>query len=281
MQIIVNGEQIPNDVFQHELQTMQQQNPGIPEEIASEQVQQRIIEWTLIRQNAKKEDIPVWTGEIDAEFEKLCQAHGGKQAFFQRFGMTDKDEGRVKGDIELNLKTQRFLDLVSKDVAEPAEEAIQQFYEENKMHFIKPEQAHVVHIVKHPKTEQEAEKASTELREVRQQLLDGADFMEVASKVSECTDTSPDLGLFTKGQMSPAFEFVVFSMNVGEISPVFQTQFGLHIATVLEKKPASQLELAECCDDIKERLFQGLKNDAIAAWVNTQKADASVEITED
>lgn len=281
MEIIVNGETLPKEVYEHEVQNIKQQNPGIPDEIASEQVKQRLIEWTLIRQAAQEKDLPVWGGEIDAEFEKLCQQHGGKEAFFKRFGMTGSDEGRVKKDIETNLKTQRFLDFVAKDVAEPTDEAVHAHYEANRDKFIKPEQVHVMHIVKQPKDEHSAEVAALQLREVRQKLLAGADFLDTAAKASDCKDQPADLGPIMKGQMAPAFEFIVFSMNVGEISPVFQTQFGLHIATVLSKKPASQMELSECSADIKGHLLQGQKNEVIAAWVNDHKAAATIVVNND
>ncbi len=281
MQINVNGEIIPNEVFQAELQNATQANQGANPEDVKQLTLHRIVEWTLIRQEAKKQDIPVWGPEVDAEYDKLCQAHGGKDAFFQRFGMTGKDEGRVKEDIEMNLKTQRFLDLVAKDVEKATDEAISDFYEANKQFYIKPEQAHVQHIVKHPKNEQEAEAATEALRALRVQLLDGADFMEVANAHSECNDSSPDLGFFMKGQMTPPFECVVFSMNVGEISPVFQTQFGLHIAKVLAKLPASQAELNECREDIENRLFQAARNKCIGEWVAGVRANAKVEISED
>ena len=126
--------------------------------------------------------------------------------------MTGKDEVRVKADIEMNLKTQRFLDLVAKDVEKATEEQISDFYEANKQYYIKPEQAHVQHIVKHPKNEQEAEAATEKLRELRIQLLETkVDFMEMANAHSECNDESPDLGFFMKGQMTPPFECVVFN----------------------------------------------------------------------
>lgn len=280
MKITVNGETIPAEVYQHELQNLKKNNPGIPDEMATEQVQKHIIEWVIIRQAALKANPAIGSGEIDAEFNKLCQTHGGKDAFFSRFGMTDKDEVRVKNDIEQNLKTQRFIDQLTEDAAVPTEAGITEFYEQNRSHFIKPEQVHALHIVKQPKNEQDAIKLEQELREARQKLLAGADFLDLAAKVSDAGDHPADLGLFTRGQMTPAFEFVVFSMNVGEVSPVFQTQFGLHIAKVLDKKEPSQLSLDECKDEIRGRLIQGYKNTIIGNWVKEQRETADIAVQE-
>jgi len=49
------------------------------------------------------------------------------------------------------------------------------------------------------------------------------------------------LGEFTRGQMVPEFERVVFSIPIGEVSPVFETPFGFHIVLV-EKRVANKAE---------------------------------------
>jgi len=79
--------------------------------------------------------------------------------------------------------------------------------------------------------------------------------------------------------MAPEFEVVVFSMKVGEISPIFQTSFGLHIATVLAREASRQSTLDECREQIAEMLHHDLKNDVIGQWVDEQKKTASVTVT--
>ena len=39
-----------------------------------------------------------------------------------------------------------------------------------------------------------------------------------------------------KGQLEKKFESVIFSLSVGEISNVFKTDFGFHIAKLLDRK---------------------------------------------
>lgn len=74
------------------------------------------------------------------------------------------------------------------------------------------------------KTEEEAAK-------LREEILAGKDFAEVAAQVSMCPSgrDGGDLGFFGKGQMVKEFEDACFSMEVGEVSNPIKTQFGYHL----------------------------------------------------
>ena len=74
------------------------------------------------------------------------------------------------------------------------------------------------------KTEEDAAK-------LREEILAGKDFAEVAAQVSMCPSgrDGGDLGFFGKGQMVKEFEDACFSMEVGEVSNPIKTQFGYHL----------------------------------------------------
>ena len=80
------------------------------------------------------------------------------------------------------------------------------------------------------------------------------------------------------GEMVPAFEDVVFGLAPGQVSDVFQSQFGFHIAKVFEKRPAGQMELAEVREGIRERLLERARNEAIGAVVDELKKTAKIEV---
>ncbi|MFA7171824.1 MAG: peptidylprolyl isomerase [Kiritimatiellia bacterium] len=74
---------------------------------------------------------------------------------------------------------------------------------------------------------------------IRQQLLDGANFEELAAKYSACPSAkkSGDLGEFERGKMHKTFEDAAFSQEVGAIGPVIQTPYGYHIVKVSSHTP--------------------------------------------
>ena len=82
------------------------------------------------------------------------------------------------------------------------------------------------------------------------------------------------------GKMVEAFDVIVFSLRPGEISPVFQTEFGYHIATVYDRKAPEKKPLADVQDDIKKGLHYDRKNDYIGEWVDGQKKTAEIKVKE-
>jgi len=78
------------------------------------------------------------------------------------------------------------------------------------------------------------------LEAIRKQIVDGANFEDVARTVSECPSAKKggDLGELTRGKMLKAFEDVAFKQEVGTVSPVFLTRFGYHILKVTAHSPA-------------------------------------------
>ncbi len=73
--------------------------------------------------------------------------------------------------------------------------------------------------------------------ELKQQIVDGKDFAEVAKANSSCPSGAQggDLGSFGPGQMVPEFDKVVFSAPVNEVQGPVKTQFGYHLLEVTSR----------------------------------------------
>lgn len=73
--------------------------------------------------------------------------------------------------------------------------------------------------------------------ELKQQIIDGADFAEMAQQHSNCPSgkSGGDLGQFGPGMMVPEFDKVVFSADVGSVEGPVKTQFGYHLVEVTSR----------------------------------------------
>lgn len=81
-------------------------------------------------------------------------------------------------------------------------------------------------------------KTEEEAKSLREEILNGKSFEDVAAEVSLCPSgaNGGDLGFFGKGVMVKEFEDAAFSMNVGDLSEPIQTQFGWHLLYLTDKK---------------------------------------------
>nr|WP_319948496.1 peptidylprolyl isomerase [uncultured Shimia sp.] len=108
---------------------------------------------------------------------------------------------------------------------------------------------------------------------IRQDILGGADFAEMAKAKS----TGPSgasggvLGWFGKGEMVPQFEDAVASMTIGDVSEPVQTEFGWHLIILNDTRVQSAPALAE----VSQELTAVIQENAIDAHIAglTEKAD--------
>ena len=75
-----------------------------------------------------------------------------------------------------------------------------------------------------------------EVKQLREEILGGVEFADVAKRVSKCPSGKEggDLGFFGPGRMVKEFDEAAFSLPVGELSEPIKTQFGWHL--LIQKK---------------------------------------------
>src|SRR5215471_16454199 len=144
------------------------------------------------------------------------------------------------------------------------DDELRQYYEQHKDEYTLPERAKAQHILfkTQGKTPEEIEKIKEKARGVLERAKKGEDFSSLAKQYSEDSTAAAggDLGDFGHGQMVPEFEKAAFSLGVGAISDLVQTQFGFHIIKVNGKQDARERP----SDEMKE---------AIGPIVETRKAE--------
>lgn len=279
MKITINGETLAAEAFEREVENQRQRNPHEKPERLRQLAKESMIDWAIIRQEANKSALMVPPVLVENEYARLLQQHGGEKNFARQFGLKKHDLPKVKADVEQNIKINQFLRNLTRQLPEPTEAEIEEFFQINPERFTEPEQVHAAQIL----MRQNPAKPLVAYREmvtIRSQLLEGKNFAEIDAEHSSCEDQGGDLGWFAPGKMVQGFDVVVFSMNVGEISPVFMTEFGFHIVTVYEKKPAQLKPLEAVRDEIIEQFKTDRGDDYIAAWVDERKAAAGVQVEE-
>ncbi|KUG24311.1 hypothetical protein ASZ90_005862 [hydrocarbon metagenome] len=187
-------------------------------------------------------------------------------------------------DIMLGIKVEKFMNKEIGDKAKPSQKEISKFYNENKDKlFVSPESARVRHIlvsVNKDDSEKIKTEKKNEIENLRKQLLNGGDFVELARKNSDCPskEAGGDLNYINKGQMVKEFEDAVFSQERNVIGPVVTTEFGYHIIQVLDRKPAKTIALVEVKDRISAFLEQQNRSKVFADVLKKLQQNAKITV---
>ena len=237
---------------------------------------ENVIARVLLAQHAEEAVAAPSAGEVDTAFEQVKLEHGGEAAFYAAIGATVDQSDLVRRDLGLNLRIDRLIQQIDGE-EEATEEELRRFYEENLSSFMKPEEVRASHISKSPPRNEEREGTYEVFREVRRQLLAGADFDELARKHSDRGSDLIDLGFFKKGDLPQEFELVAFSMNVGEISPVFGSAVGFHLVKVTGHRPATPKAFEEVREEVKQLFVAQRRQGKVRELVERLKAKAMIE----
>ena len=134
---------------------------------------------------------------------------------------------------------------------------VQRHYEDNQQQYSTPEQVRASHILfKIDGKDEAAVKAQAEkvLAEVKKP---GADFAKLANQYTEeevGKTRGGDLDFFGRGRMAKEFEDAAYALEVGQISDVVKSPFGLHIIKLTDKKAATTRSLDEVRAQIEDQI---------------------------
>ncbi|MEJ2701583.1 MAG: peptidylprolyl isomerase [Sedimentisphaerales bacterium] len=283
MTIVVNGEKVEDAAIRQEVVRLRpeyervfvDQDPKERETQLFDWSKENVIERVLISQDAQKNGGEIPPDQIASAFARLKEQYADEAQLYKDFDA--EDDEKIKKDIEMQMRVERTLQRVCDDVPKPSNEAIQEFYDKNKEQYRTGERVRVAHIVKYVNWQTDEETAYREISEAHEELTNGASFEAVVDKYTDCADSGGDLGFVSPGQMVEEFEDVVFNLGEGQISDVFRSRFGFHIAKVYTRQPAAVPPLEEVKERVTEDVKEQMRSQAIDAFIDQLRSKATIE----
>ncbi|MEO8594143.1 MAG: peptidylprolyl isomerase [Candidatus Solibacter sp.] len=263
MPLTVNGEEITDaELRSEEAHLRPQLRRAYPRE-SQEAVEARIVLWArdnaiervLLRQEAMADPEPLADGALEAA--------------------SQRNQSLSPEQLEAQLRIERLTSRLTAKLAPPRPKEISEYYRRHPAEFLSPPMVRAAHILKKLDEQADPEAVLQQMQAIQAELEQGADFAEVAARVSD--DSMSDLGFFGRGQMVPEFESVAFALRPGQSSGIIRTQFGYHILTVIAHRPAGRRTFDEVKDAIAHHLFDQKKRRRIEQHLDTLRAKADIQ----
>ncbi len=225
-----------------------------------------MVDDLLLRQFLRKNGPKVEPAEIDAQLkafaEKLKQEGKSLADFYKETGQT---ESQVKESWTTAMQLTGYVK------SNTTEEQLKAYFNANKDHFdrVEVKVRHVVLRAGKNATPVERAAAKEKLEAIRVELAAGKlDFATASKKHSHCPSgpTGGDIGtLYRKGGLvDEAFAKAAFALKPGELSGVVETDFGLHILQVTDRKPGTPSTYDKAATDVLDTYTDDFRAELIA-----------------
>lgn len=222
---------------------------------------QDLVDRTIMRQEAIRLRLMPTEAETAATLAELAPKYDGTEGC-----RADAANEESREDIRSRLLVDRLLARWFEGIRQPKSTETREFYTRNQAEFAAPEMIAASHIVRQPKEGETPDDVACValLEKLREEILAGADFAEVAGRVSDCPERGGDLGYFPRGVMVEDFEEIAFATPVGEISKPFRTQFGWHIVKVRDRRAEGVQPFEQVAGEIAQRIYREKQEREIA-----------------
>ncbi len=239
----VNGEVIPLEEFDAELARYQAAQTAlgntIADDVARETVLNDMIDQTLLAQGAAEAGYQLTDAELDARIADLAADVGGEAALSTWQASHGYTSESFRSSLKRAAEAAWMRDNILANLSGTAE------------------QVHAQQILLY-----NLETA----QKVADQLATGADFGDLASAYDP--KTNGDLGWFPRGYLlEPAIEDAAFSLGIGQVSDIIETEVGFHIITVLEKEERA----------LAPDALLSLQEKALLDWLQTKREASTIE----
>jgi parvulin-like peptidyl-prolyl isomerase len=243
-----------------------------------------LIEQELIIQAAAARGIEVSADEIDAAWADLSEPFDSKQQFLLRLDTEGYTEDSYREHLQRMIAAKKYLDDIRIEAVQVSDAELERYYRDNEYRLTLPEEVRVRHILLSwkPLGKPDDRKALFEqIEAILEKARAGEDFAQLAAEYSDDSSRlhGGDVGFFRRGQMVSPFEAAAFALQQpGDISDIVETNYGLHIIRLEERKPAHLVPL----DEIREKLRAHISEEKVAKAETEEKArlraDAEIEI---
>jgi peptidyl-prolyl cis-trans isomerase SurA len=210
-------------------------------------VWQDVLFNSLLIHSAGVDSIIVEDQEVDQEIDRrmqyfMMQMRGSDEEFQKYFGKTQLEfKQEIRPVVKNNIMARKMRDKITSDVTISPKE-VSNYYKtipKDSLPIIEEQYKVSEIVIKPTANEMEKKRVLENIKEIRQQIINGKDMGLMAlihSQDPGSASNKGELGFISRDQLVPEFSAVAFNLQPGELSEVVETDFGYHIIQMIERK---------------------------------------------
>lgn len=259
-------------------------------------VLESLISERLMVTKAVEDSIVVMDEEInqslDFMMQNLTQTYGSEKRIEDIYGMS---VARIRKNYREEVRKQLLVERLQQQKFQSVKcshREVEEFFASYRDSIPKISAAvELAHIVKHIQPSADTkEEVKSLARKVRDSILKGVDFVELAKRHSGDPGSAAaggDLGWIDKGKLVAEYERAAYSLQTGETSQPIETPFGFHLIQTLDKRKDAvqtrhilfklggsgddQKRAAKVLEELKVRAEKGEKFEDLAKMYSDEK----------
>jgi parvulin-like peptidyl-prolyl isomerase len=238
-----------------------------------------IAQRKLLFAAAKKAKTILPPSELDQALQAQYGRAGGEEAFRKALEGAGVSIDHVKTNIEDSLLINKFLEGIAQAGPKITEEELRKAFAAETAVDKTASVRHIL-LLTQGKTEAEKAEARTKIEGLLARAKSGEDFAALAKEFSEDPGSKDNGGLyedFGRGIMVKPFEDAAFSVPVGEISGVVETNFGYHILQVVDRKKETRA-FEEVRGELEARLTEERQGTVVEDYIQGLKDKAKLKL---
>jgi len=235
-----------------------------------------LSEKKLMLAAAQAAKIKVADAEVDSILAMQYAQIGGKEKFINYLNNVNISLEALQNDIRDNILINKYIEEKLSDSMKVTDADVEQFYKSA------DQSSTVRHILllTQGKSDQEKMAAYEKINGLLLRARQGENFETLAKQYSEDPGSKSNGGLYRdirRGDMVKPFEEAAFTVPVGQISDIIETQYGFHILKVIERKKETR-PLEKVRRELEEQVKMAKQGTVLSQHIEKLKTEAEFKI---
>ncbi|UOA07861.1 nitrogen fixation protein NifM [Methylobacter sp. S3L5C] len=211
--------------------------------------------------------------ELQDAYQEIRGRYTDDESFFSDLKKNQLSKDSLEAALYRQCRVNVVLEFIASRAPDISEVEIGIYYHLHSEQFNRPERREACHIlisINPDYRENTRVTAFSRMQEISEKLQKKPHkFADLALKHSECPTALQGgfLGLVPRGKLYPELDTVLFSIKVGEVSDIVESEIGFHLVLCRQIQKAETLSLQKATPKIREIMRDRLRRTCQREWL--------------